>query len=308
MSSKKINWNRFKYKINNDFFKDWTPQMAYILGFTYSDGNVHDKCLCWKLSNKDDSDKNLLIKINKTMRSNYPVTSGNTFFRLRISNPIILKDIKNLGIVPNKTKTIKFPFIPERFLRDFIRGYFDGDGWITIRNRKNRGYKEINIGFACGSRTFLKSLVQKLNENLNFSNNNLRKRKKVTKNRKVTYCYQIEYYSQRAMSLIKYLYDDLKDNDLYLQRKCNKQLEARKVYKEFICKTKLWRKIENKFEMPMEKLLYNLLIIKKLDGLQIAKKLNVHCSTIYRLLEKTKLRLPAIRGSKEWVKRIHYKK
>ena len=43
------------YKINNNFFKKWTPQMAYILGFTCAEGNVHGRTLSWDLSNKFES-------------------------------------------------------------------------------------------------------------------------------------------------------------------------------------------------------------------------------------------------------------
>jgi hypothetical protein len=30
-----------KYNVNSDFFKDWSPVMAYCLGFIYADGSLH---------------------------------------------------------------------------------------------------------------------------------------------------------------------------------------------------------------------------------------------------------------------------
>jgi len=32
-----------KYKVNDDFFKIWSHNMAYILGFWFSDGCIIDK-------------------------------------------------------------------------------------------------------------------------------------------------------------------------------------------------------------------------------------------------------------------------
>ncbi|MBW3016667.1 hypothetical protein KY309_03600 [Candidatus Woesearchaeota archaeon] len=300
-----INWNRFKYAINNNFFKKWTPQMAFILGLIFSDGNIYNKTLSLKLSNKHASDRNILIRINRTMESDYPVEIGSYFFRLRISNPIILNDVKKLGMIPNKSKTVRFPNVPAKFLRHFIRGYLDGDGWITIRNKKL--FREISIGFCSGSFCFMKKLVEMISLYAKISKHNLRKRKKITKKGKISTNYSVEYYSDNAMNLIKYLYDGLHDEDLYVERKFNKQLEARGVYKEYCCKTRLWRAKEKEFKSDMKIILADLLRFQKLDGQQIAEKLGVHSSTIYRWLEKTNIRLTNERGSQKWIKRVHWK-
>lgn len=279
--------------------------MAYVLGFILSDGNVYTKTLSLKLSNKHKTDKLLLIKINKVMDSNYPIKTGPTFFRLRISNPIIIHDLRKLGVIQNKSKVIKFPKVPNMYLRHFIRGYLDGDGWITVRNRKK--FKEIIIGFCTGSHNFMRMLIKKLQPELQISKYNLRTRTKITKKGKVSCCYSLEFYSTNAINLIKYLYNDLRSNDLYLQRKFVKQLEARAVYEEYFGKTRLWRTIEKKFGNSMDALLAILLDNEKLDGVQIAKSLNVHPSTVYRWLAKTNVRQPVEKGSQEWITRVHWK-
>ncbi len=280
--------------------------MAYILGFIFSDGNIHGTTLSLKLSNKYASDKNVLIRINKVMESTYPVENGSSFFRLRMSNPLLLYDLKTLGVLPNKSKILRFPNIQEPFIRHFLRGYLDGDGWITIRDRGN--FKEFSIGFCSGSYKFMTGLVRALRTHLNLTSYNLRKRCKLTKNKNTSICYQLEFYSKNAIRLIKYLYDDLTEFDLYLERKFEKQLKARCIYREYACKTKFWRDVEQKYRIPIKKLLFDLHIERKMDGMQMAQKLNVSSSTIYRLLENLSLRLPAKRGSDEWIKRVHYKR
>ena len=47
----------------------------------------------------------------------------------------IFNDLCNIGITPRKTWDMKIDdvmsHIPKQFIRDFLRGYFDGDGCIT---------------------------------------------------------------------------------------------------------------------------------------------------------------------------------
>jgi intein-encoded DNA endonuclease-like protein len=61
-------------------------------------------------------------------------------FSIRLQNKEITKSIKNLGITERKSKTLKFPEIPNEFLHHFVRGYFDGDGSISKANRREREY------------------------------------------------------------------------------------------------------------------------------------------------------------------------
>ncbi|MBU0459943.1 MAG: hypothetical protein KJ597_04605 [Nanoarchaeota archaeon] len=299
----KFSLKRYKYAANKDFFKKWNSQMAYVLGFTCADGNVHGSTLAWDLSDKFYSNQKLLEKINTALNSTYPIKKRKNSYRLRISNSIILSDIQKLGIVPNKKKILAFPDVPNEYLRDFIRGFLDGDGWITIRSRKN-DLKEICVGFSNGSLTFMKILVAKLNQSISLSGHNLRTRKKITPKGIKTTTYQLEYYSHNAFSLIQYLYNNLEENDLYLGRKFQKQLEARKIYFEYSLKSKSLREKEVEFGMNMKSLLQELMFQKGFDGVQIAKELNVHSSTIYRWLEKTNVRKPTIRGSEEWKRRV----
>ena len=52
--------NKLKYSVDESFFDKWTRQMAYILGFTFADGNIHHTSLSWDLQKRD---KEILVKI-----------------------------------------------------------------------------------------------------------------------------------------------------------------------------------------------------------------------------------------------------
>ncbi len=274
-----------KYTFNEDFFKVWSSQMAYVLGFACADGNVYFSTLAWDLSDKFESNKILLEKINYAFSSTYPIRKRKASHRLRLNSSILTGDLREMGIMPNKKKILKFPNVPDEFLRDFIRGFLDGDGWVSIRSRENC-LKEFSIGFSNGSLDFMNVLIKKLGDNVSLSGHNLRTRKKITPNDVKTITYQLEYYSHNAFKLIKYLYDDLDQDDLYLGRKFNKQIEAREVYLEYSLKSKKLRNKESEFKDKMKNILHKLMIDENLNGAQIAKVLGVHSSSVYRWLKK----------------------
>lgn len=170
--------NRYKFKI--DFFEKWTPEMAYILGFLYADGDIEDvrKSSRTQYTTIASVDKEILESIRKAMGSehnlNYraprKVTYGNGktyessgIYRLRIGSKKMFDDLLKLGLTPRKSLTIKFPDnIPNDCFSHFVRGYFDGDGCVTIKKGKGKYgqpiLKGIAIIFTSGSRLFLEGL------------------------------------------------------------------------------------------------------------------------------------------------------
>ena len=65
---------------------------------------------------------------------------------------------------------MNFPQVPHKYLPDFIRGYFDGDGsvfyvnYISTKNHKPR--RELRSNFTSGSRQFLRTLMEILNKEI----------------------------------------------------------------------------------------------------------------------------------------------
>jgi hypothetical protein len=156
-------------KVDKRFFKKWTPEMAYVLGFIFADGNIIcSKRNTWFLSIQI-TDKDILEKIKIEIESSHVISKrkkilGNKqLYRLQIGSREICEDLIKLGISERKSKIIKFPKIPNKYLFDFIRGYFDGDGgvWFGLRNKgKNNKTFTINTYFTSGSFDFLNSLHQ----------------------------------------------------------------------------------------------------------------------------------------------------
>ena len=74
----------------------------------------------------------------------------------------IFDDIVMLGGKVRKSLDIDFPVVPRKFLPDFVRGYFDGDGCIYLDKRRNRYYSS----FSCGSKEFIEKLYAVLKKYL----------------------------------------------------------------------------------------------------------------------------------------------
>lgn len=151
--------NARKWRINQDYFKTWSRNMAYILGLWFADGCIYSgKMFDITLHTKD---KYILKQIAKELEY-----EGNLYdyvdkqaARINFSCVVIYNDIVALGGCESKSKVIQFPNIPKEYLSDFIRGYFDGDGSV-MRIKGNR----LNSAFTCGSKKFLDSLLQILKD------------------------------------------------------------------------------------------------------------------------------------------------
>lgn len=58
---------------------------------------------------------------------------ANNSVRIRIHSVSLCKSIVKLGVFPRKTGQEFVPNIPEGFLAPYVRGVFDGDGWVSLR-------------------------------------------------------------------------------------------------------------------------------------------------------------------------------
>ncbi|WNB93834.1 LAGLIDADG family homing endonuclease [Bacillus sp. NEB1478] len=144
----KGSWLR-KYTTNEDYFKTWSNNMAYLLGFFAADGNMPQELQLISFSQKDPQ---ILEIIKRELESTHPIVKNNTGVSILKINSKIMKDdlIKIHGFTPNKSNDIEFPYVPEEYISHFIRGYFDGDG-----NIYSRGYLATFVG---GSLKFMNSL------------------------------------------------------------------------------------------------------------------------------------------------------
>jgi hypothetical protein len=63
---------------------------------------------------------------------------GSHYSKITIRSNKIVKDIIRLGGKERKSLDVKFPHIPKKYLPDFIRGLWDGDGTVFYRRQKDK--------------------------------------------------------------------------------------------------------------------------------------------------------------------------
>ena len=150
------------YKVNQNYFKTIdTEDKAYWLGFIYADGYLNKKQNTFGIELKS-TDMEHLEKFGKCIESDRPIKIYNknstygpqTNCRWVCSNKTLYSDLIKHGITTTKSYDGKFPFVDdEQYIKDVVRGIFDGDGCITYR-KGTIGYLTGSIG-VCGTKEVL---------------------------------------------------------------------------------------------------------------------------------------------------------
>lgn len=158
------------YTIDETYFDEInTSNKAYFLGLLFADGCCANKGYTIHIS-LQDQDCYILESLNREINSNrilkfkdYKSKNKNysNQYELAITNKHMWNTLVGYGMVPNKSLKLNFPQnIPECFYKDFVRGYFDGDGHIA----KTWKYKKIEI---ISNLDFCQFLQQYLSDKLN---------------------------------------------------------------------------------------------------------------------------------------------
>lgn len=136
------------WRVNEDFFKQWNSEMAYVLGFFYADGSmlVNSRGSHYIIFNITDRD--LLMEIKNLISVGHKLSLRRTnvnhnwkkSWRLQIGSKNTFKQLRELGVTPRKSDRIRMPQISLKYTPDFTRGYFDGDGriWYGFTHKKDR--------------------------------------------------------------------------------------------------------------------------------------------------------------------------
>ena len=137
------------YSVNIDFFKTWSYDMAYILGFFSGDGCLRkNECGTWVfIISIHTKDIEILNYVKQIINSTHPITFSETIHKsgiktpkstLKITSNKFCKPLLKLGLCQRKTWNKKLPKIPNEFKADYLRGYFDADGSLSIKNRPSK--------------------------------------------------------------------------------------------------------------------------------------------------------------------------
>jgi hypothetical protein len=208
-----------RLKVNEDYFNQWSSNMAYILGFIVADGCIvigtykgYSDALKFGVQLKD---RDILEKIKKELNSEHAISTLRNATHFCITSQKIVDNLKRLGITYQKSLKETVPVVPKKFTKDFIRGVIDGDGGISFDKRH---YPTLRLCGGSNTVTFVRNYFwQKFNA---YSTIGKRKYSPIAKN----FLYNISYRANTAKKLIIYLYGNA---SLYLERKHELAMKCR---------------------------------------------------------------------------------
>jgi len=219
---KKLNQLNRNLKNENIFEKIDNEISAYWLGFILADGCVMNYNNIKRMSiHLSINDKNHLEKLGRVLNKNITVDYKYNSVFLNIYGDKVFDDLYKHGIMSNKTlneNTKVFDSINPNLTHHFLRGYFDGDGYVS-RVKYPKGFAPI-FGFI-GS----KNIVSRI-RSIVVSNTSLKQVSIIERDNGI--CLISWSGVRNARLFIKYLY---KDATVWLERKKDKIVSLMNEYR-----------------------------------------------------------------------------
>lgn len=196
--------------------------MAYVLGFFAADGSMIRNKRGAHFIEFTITDRIVLEQIQRVTNSTHRIAErergGNckTGYRLQIGSKKWFADLTRLGFTQSKSNTLQFPKVPEQYLGDFVRGYFDGDGCVYFSRLQFGDRKKprqiLMTLFTSGSRAFLADLWSMLKDH-GIVGGSLKKK---------TRGFELVFSHKDSVALYHIMYHTGKTPELWLPRKRNK--------------------------------------------------------------------------------------
>lgn len=199
------------------FFNTWTPELAYFLGYFAADGCMYHSrnggystggyYVEFTSIDRELVETIRLItgsknKIELASRWRPMISRQRNRYKLRLVSKRAYEYLRQLGFTPNKTLTLNFPYVPNKLLGSFVRGYFDGDGHVyagkyTAKSRR-QSRQVLQVGFTSGSKPFLEEFHKRLKEIASIPGGSLVKRS--------NHHYVLQYSANSSRQLYSFMY------------------------------------------------------------------------------------------------------
>ncbi len=212
-----------RIQVNENFFKKWSPEMAYVLGYFTADGCMFINPRGSRYIGFYSTDYELILKVRKILNSKHKIgvweyenLKWKKRYQIQIGSKRMYQDLTNHGLMPNKSKVLKLPSIPKTYFRHFVRGYFDGDGGISLGNyfKKDRNKPTfiLHTHFVSGSKYFLKNFFKTLKKQAKLRGGCIYYKK--------SDCIALSFSIKDSLRLCKFMYESVQ-SDKFLERKYN---------------------------------------------------------------------------------------
>lgn len=211
-----------KYYINPNYFavidNEWK---AYWLGFMYADGWVGSNGHSVGMS-LQRNDEYHIDRFKQSLQCDNPIyhyeskgfckDGSRTFLQssITINNQKLNSDLQKHGCVTKKSLVLKPPTIQDELMPHFIRGYFDGDGWVSMSEKR----MSFEVGFI-GTYEMM-DFIRGYLHSMGISNATIKKNKNNSKSNTYVICYGSLIDNEKIFNLLYY------HCNIFLKRKFEK--------------------------------------------------------------------------------------
>lgn len=173
--AKRLGVRKTRMTTGHDYFKTWSPSMAYDIGYILTDGNVSPNgrlqlACCTR-------DEEIIVgirsrlgstnKLSRRSRVNRNGTRVEQTYTSIYSIRLVRCLIEQHGILPAKSnRDIPMPAVPDEYLGHFLRGALDGDGTVGTSRQGNR--ETIYLGWL-GTHRFIRGVAERLHASLDLT-------------------------------------------------------------------------------------------------------------------------------------------
>jgi hypothetical protein len=200
-----------KQSFKKHYFKEWSNDMAYILGLFVSDGCVYiDKNKTYR-SYICSKDMSVLEYVRDQIKPEGNINnSRDGTGRVWFINKDFVMDLMAHGIMPRKSWSPIVPDVPKEYVKSFLLGLFDGDGSVWI----NRSTMNLITSISSYSKQFLQIIGKMFKDEIGLI-------PKIYGNYSPSHsAYGLTYATKESLGMYHYFYDGNKN--FYLQRKKDK--------------------------------------------------------------------------------------
>lgn len=209
----------YRHKDEN-FFKKWSVEMAYVLGYFAADGNMIRNQRGAHYIEFTSVDRELIENVRALLNSNHRIgerkekkPAHKQVYRIQIGSKALFSSLIKLGFTPNKSNSIAMPDVPMKYFQHFMRGYFDGDGCVNYckykrKDRNDKIYGVLQVQFVSGSKKFLDSLKKYLADYAKLKHGT----------RYFNYGHRLAYSKIDSIRLFHFMYKNIRPG-LFLRRK-----------------------------------------------------------------------------------------
>jgi hypothetical protein len=199
----------------------WNSNLAYAIGLIATDGCLSKDGRHIDFTSKDlEQINNFLKAINssKTIKIGTKYSSYNPtgiYYHVQFSNVRLYRFLIDIGLTPNKSKTLGILKIPNKYFIDFLRGSLDGDGCTySYSDPRWKSSFQLYTRFISASREHLEWLNSQIILLYGIKGTiNLNGR-----------AYSLEFAKYNSLILLKRIY--YKKKLIYLKRKYSKIIKA----------------------------------------------------------------------------------